>query len=74
VIHFPYWSTSPTGTLSTFTPLPRTLSPESQVVSQVSDVSRILRTRGSPRTSRALNLRQIVALVQNDRDILPSAS
>jgi hypothetical protein len=59
--------------LSTLTPPPRTPSPGSQVVSQVSDASRILRTRGSPRTPRALNLRQISDLVQNDRDIPPSA-
>ena len=55
--------------LSTLTPPPWTPSPRSQVVSQVSDASRILRTRGSPRTPRALNLHQIVDLVQNDRDI-----
>jgi uncharacterized protein (UPF0147 family) len=54
--------------LLTITP-PRTPSPENQVVSQVSDASRILRARGSPRTPRTLNLRQIVDLVQNDRDI-----
>jgi hypothetical protein len=59
--------------LSTITPPPRTPSPENQVVSQVSDASRILRARGSPRTPRALNLRQIVDLVQNDRDIPSSA-
>ena len=57
----------------TLTPPPRTPSPGSQVVSQVSDASRILRARGSPRTPRALNLRQISDLVQNDRDIPPSA-
>jgi hypothetical protein len=59
--------------LSTLTPPPRTPSPGSQVVSQVSNASRILRTRGSPRTPRALNLHQIVDLVQNDRDIPSSA-
>jgi hypothetical protein len=59
--------------LSTLTFSPRTPSPENQVVSQVSDVSRILRARGSPRTSKALNLRQISDLVQNDGDIPPSA-
>ena len=59
--------------LSTLTPPPRTPSLENQVVSQVSDVSRILRARGSLCTPRALNLRQIVDLVQNDRDILSSA-
>jgi hypothetical protein len=59
--------------LSTLTPPPRTPSPRNQVVSQVSDASRILRARGSPRTPKALHLRQIVDLVQNDRDIPPSA-
>jgi hypothetical protein len=59
--------------LSTLTPPPRTPSPENQVVGQVSDASRILRARGSPRTSKALNLRQIVDLVRNDRDIPSSA-
>jgi hypothetical protein len=39
----------------------------------MSDASRILRARGSPRTPKALNLRQVVDLVQNDRDIPPSA-
>jgi hypothetical protein len=52
---------------------PRTPSLENQVVSQVSDVSQILRARGSLCTPKALNLRQIVDLVQNDRDIPPSA-
>jgi len=59
--------------LSTLTPPPRTPSPENQVVSQVSDASRVLRARDSPRTPRALNLRRISDLVQNDRDIPPSA-
>ena len=59
--------------LLTLTPPPQTPSLGNQVVSQVSDASRILRARGSPRTPRALNLRQIVDLVQNDRDIPPSA-
>jgi hypothetical protein len=59
--------------LSTLTPPPRTPSPNDQVPSQVSDASRILRARGSPRTPKALNLRQIVDLVQNDRDIPLSA-
>jgi hypothetical protein len=59
--------------LSTLTPPPWTPSLGSQVVSQVSDTSRILRTRGSLCTPRALNLRQVVDLVQNDRDILSSA-
>jgi hypothetical protein len=47
--------------------------PENQVLSQISDRSRILRARGSPRTPKALNLRQISDLVQNDRDIPPLA-
>jgi hypothetical protein len=59
--------------LLTLTPPPRTPSPGIQVVSQISDASRILRTSSSPRTPRALNLRQIVDLVQNDGDIPPSA-
>jgi hypothetical protein len=50
-------------------PPPRTPSPGNQVISQVSDASRILRARGSPCTPKALNLRQIVDLVQNDGDI-----
>jgi hypothetical protein len=58
--------------LSTLTPPPRTPSPGNQVVSQVGNASRILRARGSPRTPKALNLRQIVDLVQNDGDIPPS--
>ena len=43
--------------LSTLTPPPRTPSPGNQVVSQVSNASRILKARGSPRTPKALNLR-----------------
>jgi hypothetical protein len=43
--------------LLTITPPPRTPSPENQVISQVSNASRILRARGSPRTPRTLNLR-----------------
>jgi hypothetical protein len=39
----------------------------------MSDASRILRARGSPCTPKALNLRQIVNLVQNNGDILISA-
>jgi hypothetical protein len=35
----------------------------------MSNASRILRARGSPRTPKALNLRQISDLVQNDGDI-----
>jgi hypothetical protein len=41
--------------------------------SQFSNGSRILRARGSPRTPKALNLRQIGDLVQNDGDIPTSA-
>ena len=59
--------------LSTITPSLRTPSLENQVVSQVNDVSRILRARGSLYTPRALNLRQIVDFVQNNRDIPSSA-
>jgi hypothetical protein len=64
---------NPGSLLSTLTPPPQTLSPENQVISQISDGSRILRARGSPHTPKALNLRQIVDLVQNDRDIPSSA-
>jgi hypothetical protein len=39
----------------------------------MSDASRILRARGSPSTPKALNLRQISNLVQNDGDIPPLA-
>jgi hypothetical protein len=59
--------------LLTLTPPPRTPSPEDQVLSQMSDASRILRARGSPCTPKALNLRQIVDLIQNDGDIPTSA-
>jgi hypothetical protein len=59
--------------LSTLTPPPRTPSPENQVLSQISNGSRILRVRGSPRTPKALNLRQISDIVQNDGDIPTSA-
>jgi len=59
--------------LSTLEPPPITLPPESQVAHDVSHASRILRARGSPRTPRALTLRQISDLVQNDEDIPPSA-
>jgi hypothetical protein len=48
-------------------------SPNDQNVSQVSHASRILRARGSPSTPKALNLRQISDLVQNDGDIPTSA-
>jgi hypothetical protein len=54
-------------------PPSRTTSPGNQVVSQVSHASRIVRARGSLRTPKALNLRQINDLVQTDGDILPSA-
>jgi hypothetical protein len=63
----------PEDLLSTLTPPPRTPSPENQVLSQISDGSRILRAVASPRTPKALNLRQTVDLVQNDRDIPSSA-
>jgi hypothetical protein len=59
--------------LSTLTPPPWTSSPENQVLSQISDASQILRARSSPRTPKALNLCQVSDLVQNDRDIPPSA-
>jgi hypothetical protein len=59
--------------LSTLEPPPMTPPPENQVVSQISNLSRILITRGSPRTPKALNLRQISNLVQNDGDIPRSA-
>ena len=55
--------------LLALTPPPRMPSPNDQNVSQISHASRILRARGSPRTPRALNLRQIIDLVQNDEDI-----
>jgi hypothetical protein len=59
--------------LSSLTPPPRTSSLGNQVVSQGSDASQILRARGSPSTPKALNLRQISDLVQNDRGIPTSA-
>jgi hypothetical protein len=46
---------------------------ENQVAYHISDASWILRARGGPCTPKALNLRQISNLVQNDRDILTSA-
>jgi hypothetical protein len=54
-------------------PPPRTPPPNDQNVSQVSHASQILRARGSPSTPKALNLRQISDLVQNDGDIPTSA-
>jgi hypothetical protein len=63
---------SPEILLSTLTPPPRTPSPNDQNVSQIGYASQILRARGSPNTPRALNLRQISDLVQNDGDILTS--
>jgi hypothetical protein len=66
-------SFSPEILLSTLTPPPRTPSLGNQDVSQVSNASRILRARGSPRTPKALNLRLISDLVQNDGDIPTSA-
>jgi hypothetical protein len=59
--------------LSTLEPPPVTPPPDNQVAHHVSDASRILRARGSPCTPRALNLRQISNLVQNDGDIPTSA-
>jgi hypothetical protein len=59
--------------LSTLTFLPQTSSSENQVLNQISNGSQILRTIGSPCTPKAFNLRQIVDLVQNDRDIPTSA-
>jgi hypothetical protein len=59
--------------LSTITLPLQTLSPENQVISQISDRSRILRARGSPSTPKALNLRQLSDLVRNDEDIPTSA-
>jgi hypothetical protein len=58
--------------LSTLEP-PMTPPLENQVAHHISDASRILRARGSPCTPKALNLRQISNLVQNDRDIPTSA-
>ena len=48
---------------------PQTSSPGNQVVSQVSNASRILRARGTLSTPKALNLRQVSDLIQYDRDI-----
>jgi hypothetical protein len=59
--------------LSALTPSPRTPSPNDENVIQIGHASQILRARGSPRTPKALNPRQIVDLVQNDRDIPTSA-
>jgi hypothetical protein len=67
------YSFNPEILLSTITPPPRTPSPENQVVSQISNGSRILRARGSPSTPKALNLRQLSDLVRNDEDIPTSA-
>jgi hypothetical protein len=43
--------------LSTLTLPPQTSPPENQVLSRISDISRILRAKGSPCTPKALNLR-----------------
>jgi hypothetical protein len=59
--------------LSALTPPPRTPLPNDQNVSQIGHASQILRARGSPRTPKALNLRQVSDLVQNDGDIPLSA-
>ena len=48
---------NPKIVLSTLAPPLRTPSPGNQVLSQISDVSRILRARSSPRTPKSLNLR-----------------
>jgi hypothetical protein len=47
--------------------------PDNQVAQHLSDASRVLKARGSPRTPRALNLRRISDVVQNDGDIPSSA-
>jgi hypothetical protein len=59
--------------LSALTPPPRTPSLNDENISQIVHASQILRARGSPRTPKALNLRQVSDLVQNDGDIPPSA-
>lgn len=59
--------------LSALAPPPRTPLLNDQNVSQISHASQILRARGSPRTPKALNLRQVSDLVQNDGDIPLSA-
>jgi hypothetical protein len=59
--------------LSALTSSSRTLLPNDENVSQIGYTSQILRTRSSPSTPKALNLRQISDLVQNNRDILTSA-
>jgi hypothetical protein len=59
--------------LSALTSPPRTPSPNDENISQIGHASQILRARGSPRTPKALNLRQVSDLVQNDGDIPPSA-
>jgi hypothetical protein len=47
--------------------------PENQVAHHLSDASQILRARGSLCTPRALNIRQVSDMVQNDGDISTSA-
>jgi hypothetical protein len=64
----------PEISLSTLEPPPVTPPPENQVAHHVGDASRILRARGSSRTPRALNVRRISNLVQNDGDIPTSAN
>jgi hypothetical protein len=54
-------------------PPPRTPSPNDENVSQIGHASQVLRARGSPSIPKALNLRQISDLVQNDGDIPTSA-
>jgi hypothetical protein len=55
--------------LLALTPPLRMPSLNDQNVSQISYASRILRARGSQSTPKALNLRQISDLIQNDGDI-----
>jgi hypothetical protein len=59
--------------LSTLDPPPITPPPENQVAHHLSDASLILRARGSPCTPRALTLRHVSDMVQNDGDIPTSA-
>jgi hypothetical protein len=59
--------------LSTLDPPPRTPSPSTMNPTRIETASQILQARGTPRTPRALNLRQIGDKVQNDESI-PSDS
>jgi hypothetical protein len=58
---------------STLNPPTLTPSPENQFAHHLSDASQILRAGGSLCTPRALNLRHVSDMVQNDGDILTSA-